>query len=93
MHPAQIKASLEIAGVTQAYIADECDCSRAFVGSVIRGDSRSRRVEAALAAAIGKRPAEVWPSWYDRNGRPVRQKRIPSDETVRRVAAAVNGAR
>ena len=93
MHPVQIKASLEIAGFTQAYIADECKCSREFVGSVIRGDSRSRRVEMAIAAAINKKPPEIWPTWYDGNGRPVRRKRSPSPEAVRRLTAAVNGAR
>lgn len=66
MHPADIKAALEKAEVTQAQIAFEMDppVSPTAVSLVIRKKSVSDRVMKAVSAKIGKKPWEIFPEYY-----------------------------
>lgn len=67
-----IKAHLRIRGVTLTSIAGALGISRAAVGVV--GRRRYPRVEAAVAAALGVQPRDLWPERYEADGRPVRQR-------------------
>lgn len=62
MTPLDRKIALMRAGVTAADIASELGVTRQFVSEVVRGTRRSDgdRVEAAIAAAIGKPVADVF---------------------------------
>lgn len=65
MTPREIKAALVEKGVTQAHIArtanPEHEYSRAMVNDVINGNRRNTSIETAIAEAIGKSVAEVFP--------------------------------
>jgi len=65
MHPAEIKAALEIQGYSQAKIAEECGVQRSTVSMVVNGRGRSQQVEQRIAAVLRKSLGEVWPHWYD----------------------------
>lgn len=56
-----IKAALERAGKLQADIARATDLSPQLVGEVIRRTRRNVKIEGAIAEAIGKPVAEVFP--------------------------------
>lgn len=64
MHPAQIKATLEIAGYSLADLAREFELSRATVSAVVNGRSRSKQVEDRIVEITRMSPAELWPHWY-----------------------------
>jgi lambda repressor-like predicted transcriptional regulator len=61
MKPNEIKAALMLNGKQAAEIARKLNLTRGHVSNVINGHTRNRRVEAEIAAAIGKRLDEVWP--------------------------------
>jgi Ner family transcriptional regulator len=59
------KAKLILSGRNQLEIAEELDVAPQHVSEVIRGDRRSRRVEQAIADAIGMPVGEVFPPASD----------------------------
>lgn len=65
MHPADIKAEIEKAGITQRKIAKDCGKSIAMVSMVISGDAVSKKVAEAISGAIGKTIEQVWPEKYN----------------------------
>jgi lambda repressor-like predicted transcriptional regulator len=70
MHPAQIKAALEMAGHTQASIARSVTgrsggaVSSAAVHHVVRGLSQSRVIALRISEVTGLTVAELWPGRY-----------------------------
>lgn len=66
MHPADIKAALEKAGLSYAKVARTLGVSRSLLTRTVRYGKRSKRVEAAIAKALGKTPAQVFPERYGR---------------------------
>lgn len=71
MHPAEIKAALQLTlpPTRQAEIAKQCQVSAVTVHDVIHGRRRCKKVASALAAAIGAPLYIVFPQWYER-GKP-----------------------
>lgn len=59
--PSDRKAELVRRGVRQATIGRRVGHSRAYVNQVISGRRRSKRIEAAVAEALGLPVAEVFP--------------------------------
>jgi lambda repressor-like predicted transcriptional regulator len=64
MHPAHIKAALEIAGTNQAKVAEELGVSGSAVNLVINGRSVSRSIAEHIAKKIGKSLDDIWPGRY-----------------------------
>lgn len=64
LHPADIKAAIEKAGLTQASIAKELGVTPMAVWQVIHGRSHSRNIERRIANAIGRTPGSIWPQFY-----------------------------
>lgn len=64
---ASIKSALRLKHLTLSDIARSLDVSPGTVSIVSRGFRRSRRIELAIATALGFKPEELWP---DRYGRP-----------------------
>lgn len=54
MEPKDIKAKIVLAGTTQAAIARHLGVSSNAVGRVLRGESRSTRIEFELSKIVGK---------------------------------------
>ncbi len=50
-----------MAGIKQVTIADRLKVSRSFVSEVVAGKKRTYRVRRAIARALGKTVAELWP--------------------------------
>ena len=61
---AKIKGALTLRGHSLSTIARELDVAPTTVSIVSRGFRRSRRIEHAIAMAIGCSPAELWPQRY-----------------------------
>ncbi len=68
MHPADIRATLEKQGFTQAEISASLrpPVHRTLVNKVIRGRKRSRRVEERIAEVTGIPLWTLWPQWHAR---------------------------
>jgi Ner family transcriptional regulator len=71
-HPADIKAALEKKGYSFARIARE-------YGYVCNSPNKVlttpwSHMERIVAKIIGVRPATIWPSRYDRRGRPLKER-------------------
>lgn len=72
MHPADIKALLEKAGVTQTAIAQKlagrsrsgAAVTAAAVHLVICGKSRSQAIAKAISAAVARPVSQLWPGKY-----------------------------
>lgn len=64
MHPAQIKAALDVAGYKQVDLAGELGLSPNTVSAVIKGRSRSKQVEERIASITGHTLEELWPQWH-----------------------------
>lgn len=60
----RIKMRLRLAGSSLADVARELGVAGTTVTSVSQGYRRSRRIEAAIAAKLGVRPADLWPERY-----------------------------
>lgn len=60
----RIKGALELRGLSLSSIARDLDVAPTTVSIVSRGIRRSRRIEAAIAQAIGCEPAMLWPQRY-----------------------------
>ena len=63
MHPELIKANLRMKGTSLAVIARELGVATATVSRTLMG-ARSRRIELAIAQALGMKPTEVFPTRY-----------------------------
>jgi Ner family transcriptional regulator len=61
---ARIKGALALRGMNLSSIARDLDVAPTTVSIVCRGFRRSRRIERAIADAIGCAPAELWPLRY-----------------------------
>lgn len=85
MHPAQIKAAIQMRGYTQAQIATECRVEANTVSAVVHGRSRSRRIEQRIAAVTGLPLPMLWPAWHDPQAQ--RARRRPMSATA--VADAI----
>lgn len=66
-HHEDIKAELRKRGGSLADIARQEGVSRSALSRITR-KGRSRRLEKAIAQALGIQPEEIWPSRYPRNG-------------------------
>jgi len=71
-HPADIKAALAKKGYTFARVARENGYVRNAPNSVLH--KPWSQIERIVAEIIGVRAAEIWPSRYDRRGRPLRER-------------------
>ena len=60
-----IRTALKKRGLSMSDIARRLEVTPTTVCMVSRGAGRSRRIEFAIADAIGFRPHEVWPDRYD----------------------------
>lgn len=61
---ARIKSALALRGLTLSSLARELEVAPTTVSIVSRGFRRSRRIERAIAEAVGCSPAELWPLRY-----------------------------
>ncbi len=75
MQPAVIKASLELAGYSQATIAADLGLDKRSVYQVVHGLGRSAKVERRIARVIERTRHEIWPQWFDEKGNPIRRRR------------------
>lgn len=66
---AQIKSALSLKRISLSDIARSLEITPSTVSIVSRGFRRSRRVEQAIAAALGQTPEEVWPDRYEQANR------------------------
>ncbi|WP_446745937.1 helix-turn-helix domain-containing protein [Sphingomonas sp. OTU376] len=60
----RIKSALALKGLTLSSIARDLGVAPGTVSIVSRGFRRSRRIETAIATALGCRPADLWPERY-----------------------------
>jgi lambda repressor-like predicted transcriptional regulator len=60
----RIKMRLRLAGSSLAKIARELGVAATTVTSVSQGYRRSRRIEGAIAAKLGKQAVSLWPERY-----------------------------
>lgn len=61
MKPNEIKAALVLRGITAVSIAKSLGLARSNVTATISGKRRTPRIRQAIAAAIGRPVAEVFP--------------------------------
>ncbi|MEZ5696247.1 MAG: helix-turn-helix domain-containing protein [Sphingomonadaceae bacterium] len=61
---ARIKSALSLRGLSLSSIARDLDVAPTTVSIVSRGFRRSRRIEQAIATAVGCSPAQLWPERY-----------------------------
>ncbi|WP_183996075.1 helix-turn-helix domain-containing protein [Sphingomonas kyeonggiensis] len=61
---ARIKGALALRGLTLSSIARDLGVAPGTVSIVSRGFRRSRRIESAIAVALGCSPADLWPERY-----------------------------
>ena len=64
MHPADIKAGLEKRGMRISVLARHLNLDISTVSHVLKGRQRSRRVEMAIAEALGLPLEKVFPNRY-----------------------------
>jgi Ner family transcriptional regulator len=71
-HPADIKAALEKRGLSLRRLG----IANGFLPNSLNQALRRQwpNAERVIAAAIGKAPHEIWPSRYERDGRPKRKR-------------------
>ena len=60
----RIKLQLRKRGTSLAEVARELSVAKTTVTSVSQGYRRSRRIEAAIAAKLGRTPQQLWPGRY-----------------------------
>lgn len=60
----RLKMRLRLAGCPLAMIARELGIQPTTVTAVSLGKRRSRRVEAVIAAKVGRTPQQLWPDRY-----------------------------
>lgn len=65
----RIKGALVLRGLSLKALAAELGVVPTAVSLVSQGKGRSRRIEAAIASAVGSTPEKIWPDRYqDRKG-------------------------
>lgn len=64
-HPEDLKARLRKAGITLVSLAKEMGVTPSAVSRSLR-TKVSRRIDETIAAALGKRPEDIWPDRYPR---------------------------
>ncbi len=62
---ARIKGALVLKGLNLSSIARDLGVTPSSVSIVSRGFRRSRRIEQAIADALGCNPADLWPLRYE----------------------------
>lgn len=90
MHPIAIKAELEMKGFTQSDVARALRVAPNTVGYVVHSRGRSRKIENRIAVILDKPLHEIWPAWYGKDGKPIRNRKRPvrlADALSRMVAA------
>lgn len=60
----RIKQQLRKRGTSLAEVARELTVAKTTVTSVSQGYRRSRRIETAIAAKLGRTPQQLWPARY-----------------------------
>ena len=70
MHPADINSSLRRLSLNHQHIGDQCDVSASAVGKVIRGESRSAKIEKAISDKLGMPLHVLWPQYYSAPDQP-----------------------
>jgi lambda repressor-like predicted transcriptional regulator len=60
----RIKFELRLAGSSLADVSRRLGVSQGAVSMVSVGRKRSKKIEAAIAAELGKRPEILWPKRY-----------------------------
>jgi len=60
-----IKAALKAKRLTQTVLSKRLRCSLPFLSQVISGVRTSKRIQAGLAAYIGKSVEDIWPKTED----------------------------
>lgn len=91
MHPAQIKAAIQMSGSTIAAIAEVLEVERSAVGHVIHGRTRSARIEEAIAKVVRRPMHEIWPTWYAPDGRK-KTRQTNQLEQLRRARELIRAA-
>ncbi len=69
---ARIKSALRLRQLTLSDIARSLDVDPGTVSIVSRSFRRSRRIEGAIAEALGLEPAQLWPERYP--GKPLQKE-------------------
>lgn len=87
MHPAHIKAALELRTTTQAAIASQCGVTPTAVNDVVHGRKRSRQIELRIAAVTQLPLAELWPQWHGPKAN--KRRRVASSFTADALRAAL----
>lgn len=85
MHPAQIKAAIEMARSSMSLIAKAIGVAPQTVRSVVHGLGRSRRVEEAVSKVTGIPLETIWPKWHGDQRTP--RRRISTKELFARAEA------
>jgi lambda repressor-like predicted transcriptional regulator len=80
MHPAQIKAALALRGYSQARLAEELELSPNTVSAVVKGRSRSKKVEERIAAITDRSLVDLWPQWHAKSAEDRAEYRVVSEE-------------
>lgn len=60
----RIKGALILRGLSLKSLADDLGVVPTAVSLVSQGKGRSRRIEAAIASAVGSTPERIWPDRY-----------------------------
>ncbi len=87
-NPHFVNFALRCAGLTQADIASRLDRKVNTVCAVVNGRGRSRRIEAIISLMTGVPLHELWPKWYDADGRRISRRRRSIDQAVRQFERA-----
>jgi lambda repressor-like predicted transcriptional regulator len=82
MHPAEIKAHLEMADSSMSLLARALGVTPQAVRAVVHGVTRSRRIEESISKLTGVPLSELWPRWHGVSARP--SKRPSPAESRRR---------
>lgn len=67
----EIRHGLNLAGTSFSEIARMLKVSHTTVNNVSRSKTRSARIEQAIASALGKKPCEIWPEYFEGKGKPL----------------------
>ena len=67
VHPAQIKALIEMAGSSSKKIANDLAVSESVVSRVIYGTVTSRRIALHIAKVAGQSIHKLWPGRYPKD--------------------------
>lgn len=70
MHVADINAALKKNGIGNAQLSEQCGVSASAVGKVIRGESRSAKIEKAISDKLGLPLHVLWPQYYSAPDQP-----------------------